>query len=78
VFACFRSPRSWLLVAAAAALGLYLVVWHSLHLAAALPLLVLLACPLLHVFMHGGHHHDRGAGKTPPARPQTKGGQDES
>ena len=62
MFACFKSPSSWLLVAAAAALGLYLVIWHSVHLAAALPFIVLLACPLLHMFMHGGHggHGDNG------------------
>ncbi len=78
MFACFKSPRGWLLVAAAAALGLYLVIWHSVHLAAALPFIVLLACPLLHVLMHGGHRHEHGAGKTPPARPQTKGSQDQN
>ncbi len=78
MFACFKSPRGWLLVAAAAALGLYLVIWHSVHLAAALPFLVILACPLLHVFMHGGHRHDHGGGDKPPAHRQTKGDQDES
>ena len=77
MFACFKSPRGWLLVAAAAALGLYLVIWHGVHLAAALPFIVLLACPLLHVFMHGGHHN-HGGGTRPPANPQANGDQNEN
>ncbi|WP_420389495.1 DUF2933 domain-containing protein [Marinobacter sp.] len=28
---------------------------HKVHLLGALPWLILLACPLIHVFMHGGH-----------------------
>jgi Flp pilus assembly protein TadB len=78
MFACFKSPSSWLLVAAAAALGLYLVIWHGVHLAAALPFIVLLACPLLHVFMHGGHRHNHGGSTRPPANSQAKGDKDEN
>ncbi|WP_417545591.1 DUF2933 domain-containing protein [Marinobacter sp.] len=34
---------------------------HKNHLLGALPWLILLACPLLHKFMHGGHgKHDHG------------------
>ena len=36
------------------------VVWvyveHRVHLFGVLPYLFLLACPLMHVFMHRGHH----------------------
>ena len=35
---------------------------HAAHLKLAipfLPYLILLACPLLHIFMHGGHGHGR-------------------
>lgn len=28
---------------------------HRAHFLGALPLLLLLACPLMHIFMHGGH-----------------------
>ena len=46
--------------------GYFLVTEHSAHLALAipyLPFLLLAACPLLHVFMHGGHgqQHDHTA-----------------
>ncbi|XKH00876.1 DUF2933 domain-containing protein [Marinobacter nauticus] len=36
---------------------------HKVHLLGALPWLILLACPLLHVFMHGGHGHHSPQGK---------------
>lgn len=38
------------------AIGLFLLMSeHRAHVLGALPLLLLLACPLMHVFMHGGH-----------------------
>lgn len=46
------------------AIGYYLITEHRAHLFNILPLLLLLACPLMHIFMHGkhgmhgGHHHD--------------------
>ena len=40
---------------AAAALGLYLLVYHLNHVMLAAPYLFLLACPLMHL-MHRGHH----------------------
>ena len=49
------TPLGWGLTLALAALGIYLFMNHSGHVAAALPYLFLLACPLLHLFMHGGH-----------------------
>ena len=43
--------------------GYFLLTEHAAHVALAIPYLpyaLLLACPLMHVFMHGGHghHHD--------------------
>jgi hypothetical protein len=35
---------------------------HRAHLLGALPYLLLLACPLMHLFMHGGHRASHGAG----------------
>ena len=58
---------------AVAVLGLLIYTGHSAHLLGALPWLLILACPLMHVFMHGGHghhhHHHGGDG--------TKSGADE-
>lgn len=41
----------------------FLLTEHRAHFFGALPYLLLLACPLMHVFMHhghGGHGHHRG------------------
>ena len=49
--------------------GFSLVVEHGTHAIPYLPWLFLLACPLMHVFMHhghGGHHH--GGGDAPHGR----------
>ena len=41
-----------------AALGVYLLWTHTGHVLAALPYLILLACPLMHFLGHGhGHKH---------------------
>ncbi|MGE3476062.1 MAG: DUF2933 domain-containing protein [Rhodospirillaceae bacterium] len=37
---------------------------HSAHLLGALPYLLILACPLMHIFMHGGHGHHHGGQKS--------------
>jgi hypothetical protein len=36
----------------------FLVTEHLAHTIQALPYLLLLACPLMHFFMHGKHHDD--------------------
>lgn len=48
--------RLWLVPGLVGALGLVLL-WdqHKEHFLGAIPWLVLLACPLMHVFMHGRH-----------------------
>ena len=47
-----------------------LIAEHRLHVLGYLPWLILLACPLMHVFMHRGHHGHHGRGGTPtPAEP---------
>ena len=53
----------------------FLLTEHLAHVVGALPLLLLLACPLMHIFMHHGHghHHDDpshgDASKSSPSRP---------
>lgn len=43
----------------------FLLTEHLAHVVGALPLLILLACPLMHVFMHRDHgHHGQGKPET--------------
>ena len=67
------------LIVMGAVAAYFLLTEHRAHFFAALPFLLLLACPLMHVFMrhgHGGHSgsHDRNDGAPPgpdnAARPQ--------
>lgn len=39
----------------------YLITEHTAHVFGALPYILLLLCPLLHVFMHGGHGNHTGS-----------------
>jgi len=55
------SPLRTAFLALAAAGAAAIAYDHRVHLLGALPFLVLLACPLMHLFMmhgHGGHAHD--------------------
>ena len=46
--------------------GYFLLSEHRAHFLGATPFLLLLACPLMHVFMHRGHG-DHGAGHSRPS-----------
>ncbi|MDP3979240.1 MAG: DUF2933 domain-containing protein [Pseudomonas sp.] len=52
--------RFWPALVVFAAIALFLL-WeeHQAHLLGALPYLILLLCPLMHVFMHRGHGRDK-------------------
>ena len=53
----WKSPKGIAVLIALAALGLYLIIVHQQHMLGALPFLVILLCPLMHIFMHKGHKH---------------------
>jgi hypothetical protein len=52
------------LIVIGAVAGYFLLTEHLAHVFGALPFLLLLACPLMHVFMH--HGHDRHPGGNGP------------
>lgn len=54
----FWTSRAFLVYLGFAALAVVLL-WqeHQDHILGVLPYLFLLACPLMHIFMHGGHGH---------------------
>lgn len=46
--------------------GFYLVTEHTAHVLGALPFLLFLSCPLMHLFMHHGHGGHEGDGHPAP------------
>lgn len=83
-----ESARTRLLKNVAIAIGLglmgfYLITEHRAHLYGALPFLLILSCPLMHLFMHhdhGGHDHssrheagDDSDSKSKPVGPTSRG-----
>ena len=65
-----RTLIAWAWFGLAAAAVLVLLQRHAAHVREYLPFLLILACPLMHMFMHRGHgeghaHHDhRGDDRT--------------
>lgn len=72
-----RPPGFWLSKTGLALIGFLLVAAflllseHRAHALGYLPFLLLLACPLLHMFMHGSHggHGAHGGGRGQPVPP---------
>lgn len=63
----FKSPAGIALAMLALIVAFYLLREHWQHLAGNWSYLLLLACPLMHVFHgHGGHYHGSGRGPTDP------------
>lgn len=64
----WRSPLGIFMLVAGAAGLYYLVTEHPTHVSQAIPYLLLLACPLMHLFHghHGRQGHDHGGPKEPP------------
>lgn len=50
-----RSPRGLVLLAFLAIVGFFLLTEHWAHVMGALPYVLLLLCPLLHLLLHGRH-----------------------
>lgn len=63
-----KTRLNWVLLGFIVVAAFFLISEHRAHLLGALPFLVLLACPLLHLFMHRGHgeHGSHGHGSAPP------------
>jgi hypothetical protein len=58
------SPLKITLIFTLGIAAFFLIGQHWAHLAGILPLFLILLCPLMHLFMHGGHGgHDHAGGK---------------
>lgn len=53
----FLRRHRWITYIGLGILAYFLLVEHREHVLPFLPYLFLLACPLMHLFMHGGHGH---------------------
>ncbi len=51
----YQSRLTWVLLGFIAIGGFFLVTEHTAHFFGILPFLLLLLCPLMMLFMHGGH-----------------------
>lgn len=73
----WRSRHALGFIVIGAVAGYYLLTEHLAHVLGALPFLLLLSCPLMHIFMHHGHgeheehtghaHHHGGGDQSPDA-----------
>ncbi|MDP3090957.1 MAG: DUF2933 domain-containing protein [Nitrospira sp.] len=71
------STRPWIVLCAFLAItGFFLLTEHRAHLFGLLPYLLLLACPLLHLFLHGRHrpHEATSRPESEPAHQPDRGG----
>ena len=62
----WQSPAGLTLFVALSAVAFYLLAEHTAHVYRFLPYLFVLACPLMHVFMHHGHGHGHGNSQDQP------------
>jgi hypothetical protein len=72
----WRTRGGIVLLGFLAVAGFYLVTEHTAHLLGALPFLLLLSCPLMHLFMHhshGGHDGHEAHGDNATGLPRSIG-----
>ena len=62
-----KSRAALVLLGFVAVAAFFLWSEHRAHALGALPYLLLLACPLMHLFMHHGHGGHRGGHGAPPS-----------
>jgi Protein of unknown function (DUF2933) len=58
----WRSPIGIVCIGFLLVGGFFLLTEHTAHVFGVLPWLLILACPLMHLFMHHGHGHGHSGG----------------
>src|SRR5260221_3314520 len=69
----WRRPSGLALFGFLVVAGFFLASEHRAHLFGILPWLLVLACPLMHLFMHHGHDGHQGHGGSPDRAPPQNG-----
>lgn len=64
----WRSPGGLALASLAVVVAFYLLMEHTAHVFGSLPYLLLLLCPVLHMFHRHGHGHRHADRHRPPAQ----------
>lgn len=68
------SPGGLVLLAFLAIAGFFLITEHRAHVLGALPYVLFLLCPILHLFMHRRHGNGHGGHGASQGRPPHAGG----
>jgi len=70
----WKTKGGIVLIGFMAVAGFYLLTQHTAHVFGVLPFLLILACPLMHLFMHHGHRHHHGNSMGVARPDQVQGG----
>lgn len=70
----YRQVSRYVFFGFIAVAGYFVIMEHRAHIVPFLPFLLLAACPLMHLFHHGGHKHGGGDGDTESRPPSSSGG----
>ncbi|MGI0119530.1 DUF2933 domain-containing protein [Zooshikella sp. RANM57] len=64
-YSFWLTPKGLAAISLTVAVSYFLLIEHREHLFALLPYLIILSCPLMHLFMHKGHSHNHSNTQAP-------------
>lgn len=70
----YRKVSRYVFFGFVAVAAYFLIAEHRAHIVPFFPLLLLAACPLMHLFHHGGHKHGDDEESKPGSRPPSSSG----
>ena len=70
----YRTISRYVFIGFVAIAAYFLIAEHRAHIVPYLPFLLLAACPLMHLFHHGGHRHGGDDASRPGSGPPSSSG----